>query len=104
MNFMLAMIMDEPTQLLASWDPPDMANGVIIAYTLSCSVSSNQVYPEQQISSQFTVFYSGDTQSARVSNLTAFTSYDCSITASTSAGMGELSEIDTATTDESSKY
>ena len=79
------------TQLSATWAPPVPANGVITNYTLYCSRSDQQFYPEQVMPKSFTLDISGDDLSVTVMDLDPFTNYDCSISASTSAGEGDRS-------------
>ena len=42
-NFTLQNIPDEPNQLLASWMEPKPPNGVITSYSVTCTLSINQV-------------------------------------------------------------
>ena len=101
--FWLFTVDGNSTLLDASWNPPDPPNGIITAYTVYCNTSSVQFYPEQ-IPTGNTVFtvevLNGDT-AALVSGLTAFTRYECSVTANTSAGEGESSNVQSARTYES---
>ena len=95
--------MNNPNQLLAMWTRPVPANGVITGYTLNCSRSEQQTYPEQKVSESFTLDASGDELSATVMNLNPFTNYDCFISASTSAGEGNRSSVVRERTSESGK-
>jgi len=88
-NFTLQSVPGQPTQLSAAWSPPVPANGIILSYTLYCSASAEQVYPEQEILHNFELSYSSDIQSAILSNLNIFTNYCCFLLANTSAGMGD---------------
>lgn len=92
------------TQLSATWAPPVPANGFITGYTLYCSRSDQQFYPEQEISKSFTLNISGDDLSVTVMNLDPFTNYDCSISASTIAGEGDRSSEVRQITSESGKF
>ena len=100
----LVTVTDDPTQLSASWSEPLPANGIITAYTLTCSLSSQQFYPEQnntEPSSIVTTVQDGSTTSATVEGLVPFTNYDCFVTANTSVGEGDPSSTETQRTDES---
>ena len=101
--FQLVTVDSDSTLLNASWDPPNQPNGVITAYTVYCNTSAEQFYPEQVPTGNtvFTVEVQNDVRVAMVPGLTAFTSYECSVTANTSAGEGELSNTQSARTDES---
>ena len=100
----LVTVTDDPTQLSASWSEPLPANGIITAYTLTCSLSPQQFYPEQsntEPSSIVTIVQDGSTTSATVEGLVQFTNYDCFVTANTSVGEGDSSSTETQRTDES---
>ena len=100
----LVTVTDDPTQLSASWSEPLPANGIITAYTLTCSLSSQQFYPEQnntEPSSIVTTVQDDSTTSATVEGLAPFTNYDCFVTANTSVGEGDPSSTETQRTDES---
>ena len=104
LNFNLERLASQPTQLSASWSEPLPANGIITAYTLTCSLSSQQFYPEQsntEPSSIVTTVQDGSTTSATVEGLAPFTNYDCFVTADTSVGEGDPSSTETQRTDES---
>ena len=104
--FQLFTVDGNPTLLNASWGPPDQPNGMITAYTVYCNTSADQFYPEQVPTGNtlFTVQVQNGDTSTLVSELTAFTRYECSVTANTSAGEGESSNTQTARTDESGVY
>ena len=101
-NFNLASVTDEPSQLSASWSKPEPANGVITHYTLSCSLSNVQYYPYQLDiePSSITIVTSGD---VTVMDLQPFTNYSCFVTANTSVGEGVPSSTDSERTVESSE-
>ena len=42
-GFNLNNVTDEPRQLMAEWSQPVPPNGVITAYTVTCTLSTNQV-------------------------------------------------------------
>ena len=91
-----------PTQLRASWLPPNPPNGIITGYTVYCNVSTDQVY-EEQVPTGETLFAVGvlnDDTAVLVTGLMPFTRYVCVVTANTSAGEGELSDPQNATTDQ----
>ena len=82
---------------MASWFPPNPTNGIIISYTVCCRISSDQL----SISVKITVTIVNDsTLSTTLMGLMPFTSYECYVTANTSAGEGSPSSNDTAMTDE----
>ena len=43
LEFTLENVPDEPNQLFASWMEPQPPNGVIMSYSLTCTLSSSQV-------------------------------------------------------------
>ena len=43
LEFTLEDVPDEPNQLFASWMEPQPPNGVIVSYSLTCTLSSSQV-------------------------------------------------------------
>ena len=104
--FQLVTVDGNSTLLRASWDPPDQPNGMITAYTVYCNTAADQFYPEQTPTGNtvFTVEVQNGDTSTLVPGLTAFTRYECSVTANTSAGEGESSNTQTARTDESGVY
>ena len=77
--------------LQLSWDPPeeDKRNGKITGYQVECNGAMSPTV-------------SGGITSTRVENLTTFTSYDCSVSASNVAGDGPKAYI-TGTTAEEGK-
>ena len=74
-----------------TWTAPESPNGVILNYTVYCNDSESVV----------TVSVSGTELSAVVMNLTPFTYYNCYVTANTSVGEGDQSQIRSNKTDES---
>ena len=104
----LEPVSTDPTQLSASWTPPEPANGIIMKYTLYCSRSDDQPYPEQMADESCSLEScslesNGDALSTVVMGLTAYTNYDCNITATTGAGEGSMSPTMTRRTNESCK-
>ena len=83
---------------------PSPANGIITNYTLTCSRSGVQFYEDQVNPEQFINNFDGQTTSATLMNLLPFTNYTCYITATTSAGEGDMSGPVTQATDESSEF
>ena len=102
----LEPVPNNSSQLSATWELPDPANGVITGYTLYCNRSDQQFYPEQlqAMSEPIPLGISGDEPSATVMNLDPFTNYNCSISASTSAGEGDRSSEVRQRTNESGKF
>ena len=94
---------DSSTQLSASWERPIPANGVITDYTLYCEGSNSQFYPDQIRPALLTRTVNGSTTSITVPGLLPFTNYDCSVSATTSAGEGTKSTTRTQRTDEDGK-
>ena len=93
------------TTLSASWTQPSTLNGILTIYTVYCRISSKQFYSEQiPNSNEFTVFNtaSPDTTEVVLTDLEAFTVYECYVTASTNGGESEPSNNDSARTDEDS--
>ena len=43
LEFTLEKVADEPNQLIATWMAPKPPNGVITSYSLTCTLSHNQV-------------------------------------------------------------
>ena len=83
---------------------PTPANGIITNYTIYCIGSVDQYYSDQLIPGLSTHPFDGLTTSTTLMDLTAFTNYTCSISASTNAGEGPRSDGVTVATDESSKF
>ena len=78
-------------QLSAMWMEPSPTNGRITAYSVSCR--------ENRTMDVYTVTTS-DSTSVEIQGLTPFTTYECFVTANTSAGEGGRSNTDTAITAE----
>ena len=77
--------------LLSSWESPLSPNGIITAYTLYCTGTEQQFYKDQIVPEQFSQSLVGNVLSTNLEDLLPFTVYECSITASTSAGEGDES-------------
>ena len=79
--------------LMANWTPPSSPNGILTGYTVYCTVSHNQTYPEQVPigGSTYTVFNVTSQTSAYLSGLLPFTFYQCYVTANTTVGEGRPS-------------
>ena len=99
----LTVAQSSATQLYVSWSRPIPSNGVINRYTLDCSGSGEQYYSDQMVPGPFMMDYGGEMTSAVLSNLLPFTNYTCTISATTGAGEGDMSDPVTQATDESSK-
>ena len=107
-NFQLTTV--SSMQLQATWLPPEPANGEIIAYTVYCRISQDQMYEEQQPgtdNNDFTKQISnnefsnnGSELSLMINGLLPFTNYDCNVTASTSVGEGMQSNVSSNRTNE----
>ena len=78
-------------QLGAMWMEPSPTNGRITTYSVSCR--------ENGTTDVYTVTTSEST-SVQIQGLTPFTTYECFVTANTSAGEGGRSNTDTAITAE----
>ena len=102
--FSLSTIPGSPNQLLASWSPPIPKNGIITAYTVYCNTSASQAYIEQMIGPNVPTVRSVTSGSSLAVTFTTglkpYTQYDCYVTASTSVGEGEPSQIVTKNTAE----
>ena len=108
----------QPSQLLVTWQPPDVPNGVVSEYRVFCfesmraqdsSDGSGEDYditptsiPFQDSVSNTTVL--GNELSAVMGGLNPYTRYYCTAIAYTSAGEGEASIFVSAVTDQSSKW
>ena len=81
--------------LMATWTPPSSPNGIVTGYTVYCTVSQNQTYPEQvpNGASTYTVFNVTSQTSVYLSGLLPFTFYQCYVTANTCAGEESSSNI-----------
>lgn len=86
-----------PDQLFASWERPDPPNGNITSYTVFCR--------ENDTSSSFTVaqVVGGAATNVQLDELSPFTAYECFVTANTSVGAGNASNLDTERTNEAGK-
>ena len=91
LGFTLGMVPQSPNTLSASWMEPDPTNGVISGYTVTCNFSSG---------APLTFSFNGSVRAAPLDNLTPFTSYTCTISATTGAGTGTSSGPQTASTNE----
>jgi len=101
-NFSLSSSSD-PGTITGVWLSPDPPNGIITGYTVSCVSSATQTYPEIPTSvAQSPVMVDGDTLMTDITGLDPYTSYDCSVTASTSIGQGPAS-TDTVQTAQASE-
>lgn len=89
---MLSTVLGSPHSLSASWVIPDPTNGIISGYTIYCATLSGQILEPFNIGPEDTT--------AVLDGLTAYTEYDCSISAITGAGEGNLSDPHMATTAE----
>ena len=92
-NFTLSMVSGSPNTLFASWNIPELINGIISGYTINCSSS------DEMLGFSFNEFV----LSTSLSGLTPFTNYSCTISARTSAGEGTVSTVVTTTTDKDGK-
>ena len=94
------------TTLSANWTQPSTLNGILTIYTVYCRISSEQFYSEQipDEEQNFTVFITtgADRTEVVLTDLEAFTVYECYVTASTNGGESQPSNNDSATTDEDS--
>jgi hypothetical protein len=91
---MLLMVEKSPDTLMASWRAPEPTNGIISNYTIRClDVGSNVMIDSFIITDVSTL-------STTLGGLTAFTNYECTISASTGAGKGNSSDPQSASTDE----
>ena len=100
LNFQLSAV--SSSALMATWTPPSTPNGIVTGYTVYCTVSLNQTYPEQVPTgaSTYTIF---SQTSAYLSDLLPFTLYQCYVTANTSVGEGNSSISNTSQTPQDSK-
>ena len=99
----LTVAQSSATELDVSWSRPIPSNGIISNYTLGCSGSGEQHYSDQIVPDPYMMEYGGNMTSAVLSGLLPFTNYTCTISATTGAGEGVMSDPVTQATDESSK-
>ena len=108
LNLSVSTVPGSPNQLSASWSPPILRNGIVIAYTVYCNTSASQAYPEQMIGPNVPTVRSvvnGTTLAVTfITGLNPYTQYNCYVTTNTSVGEGPPSQIMTARTDQSSKH
>ena len=103
LQFSLSPLPGSPYQLFAFWSQPLTKNGIITAYTVYCNISASQAYPEQMIGPNVPIVrsvVSGTTLVVTISGFIAYTKYECYVTANTSVGGGNYSNVATARTDE----
>ena len=88
LNFQLSAM--SSSVLMANWTPPSSPNGILTGYTVYCTVSHNQTYPEQVPTggSTYTVFNVTSQTSVYLRGLLPFTFYHCYVTANTTVGEG----------------
>ena len=91
---MLSMVPNSPHTLMASWMEPNPTNG---NYTIRCNNTNTTMAREPQVITDVSAL------SATLDGLTPFTTYECTISASTGAGEGASSDPQSATTDEDGK-
>ena len=105
-------IAGSPTELLVMWDPPAEPNGVILTYTVYCYVLANDslasesfLLPLDSIVTMMPSFTQvpGNQTEVVVVDLVPYTDYFCFITANTSIGESNSSNIVFNRTDESGK-
>lgn len=105
-----------PTELLVTWQPPTVPNGVILSYTVYCY---DQIFDSSgsgggmevlltppgylNITETTIAVASANQSEVIVTGLTPYTVYVCYVTANTSFGEGNPSIIHSARTDESGK-
>ena len=94
-NFTLEPVIGAPTQLQASWIPPDPSNGLILSYTVRCVTAAQTPI--------IVAIVGGDSVTVLLEGLSPFTFYTCYVSANTSAGEG-LSANESARTDEGGMY
>ena len=98
MNFRLEMVENSPRTLMASWMEPDPTNGIIFNYTIRCNDTNSTMAREPQVITDVSAL------SATLDGLTPFTTYECTISASTGAGEGASFGFQSATTDEDGRW
>ena len=103
----LSPILDHPTELSANWSVPKPRNGIITGYTVYCNTSIKQPYPEQVIGSNIATIKSvvnGTTLAVTFNTgLSPYTQYSCYVTANSSTGEGNHSDVVTERTGEASE-
>ena len=110
------MIYGSPNNLQIIWTPPNEPNGDIINYTVYCT---DIVEPDEFMTSGSGILFkslnmsdsstllslvvSSDETQIQFTSLVPHTVYSCYVSANTSVGEGNFSEVVKAETDESSK-
>ena len=110
-------VQGSPSQLQVFWDPPNQPNGLILSYNVYCyeitindgsgsgSGSENQIlHPVDANDALQLMVFPGNVTEATVSGLIPYTQYNCYVTANTSVGEGNVIVVQSARTDESSKF
>ena len=98
LNYQLSAV--SSSVLLGNWTAPSTPNGIVTIYTVYCRKWQNQTYPEQipPTPLNYTVFNVSSQPFVYLSDLQPFTFYQCYVTAGTSAGEGNSSNINMAQT------
>ena len=95
-NFTLSPVAGSPSQLSASWSVPIPSNGIITGYSVYCNTSASQAYPDQLICPNIPTIRSvvnGTTLAVTLTGFNPYTQYSCYVTANTSVGEGNPSDI-----------
>ena len=114
-SVLVMAVQGSPSQLQVSWDPPDQPNGLILSYSVYCyelttddllgvGSGDQMLYPVVANDALQLVVAPGIMSEANASGLIPYTQYDCYVTANTSVGEGNVSVVQSARTDESSKF
>ena len=101
MNVTLQPIPDVPNQLRIDWTSPTKTNGIITAYTVYCRTYFAQDVIGPNLPTVRAIVNATSRNAVFSTGLKAFTSYVCFVTANTSIGEGDASQLVTSTTDES---
>jgi len=90
-DFTLSRIDGSSRSLSSSWSVPAFANGIIINYTISCNTTE---------AGTVTLMIGPSTLSTTLTGLQPYTEYTCTVSALTSAGVGNASDPQMARTDQ----
>ena len=100
----LSFVPGFPTYLAMNWSVPIPRNGIITTYSVYCNTSDSQAYPEQVIGQNVPTIRSivnGTTLATTLTGFYPYTKYSCYVTANTSVGEGNSSNVLSSLTSQS---
>lgn len=111
-DLVIKRIEGDPVSLYFDWKPPSIPNGYIVEYNVYCQKALENRSSDSYAGSGSGMLSDFSTHSktlpgselnATITDLIPFTSYECFVTAKTSAGEGNATAFQIQTTDEFSK-